>query len=162
MPEAPPESSELIAALERMPNRIAALIANLSDEAVRRRNADHHFSAVETVCHLRDLEVEGYTIRIERLLNEEQPVLANIDGGRLAAERDYNSQNIQEALAAFDQARAGNVSILRSLDPGQLTRGGTLEGVGSVTLERLVAMIEEHDAGHLDELSSLCATSQKS
>ena len=146
---------ELIATLARTADTIAAQIAGMSDADLRRRKDDYGFSVVETVCHLRDIEVEGYTVRIDRLLNEDQPSLPDIDGGRLAAERDYNSQNIAEALAAFAQARARNVLRLRDLAPEQVVRAGTLEGVGAVTLEELLLMMQEHDAGHTEDLSIL-------
>lgn len=147
---------ELIGALARTPDTIAAQIANISDEDSRSRKADYEFSVVENICHLRDLEVEGYTVRIGRILNEEQPFLPDIDGGRLAVERDYNKQNIQEALAAFAIARGSNVRELRNLVPEHLTRAGTLEGVGSVTLEKLLVMMQEHDQGHTEDLLILC------
>ena len=147
------ELSDLIDALARTPERlrvtITAQIANFSEEQLRKRRADDEFSAVETICHLRDIEVEGYTVRINRLLNEELPSLPDIDGARLAVERHYNSQNIQQALDAFRQARIQNVRILRGLAPEQLGRAGTLEGVGDVTLERLLLMMREHDEDHL-------------
>jgi hypothetical protein len=160
MPILPPETSELIAALARTPHLAGAQIAGLSDDAARQRKTDDYFSAIETICHLRDIEVEGYTVRIERILNEEQPVLPDIDGGRLAVEREYNRQSVQEALAAFAEARERNIGRLRSLEPEQLDRAGTLEGVGSVTLEKLLLLMQEHDASHLDELSSLSGSSQ--
>ena len=143
---------ELIDALAGTPGALAARISDLSDKALRLRKADDYFSPVETICHLRDLEVEGYTVRIERILNEEQPVLPDIDGGRLAVERDYNGQDIRLALAAFGDARARNVRTVRDLRPHQLSRSGTLHGVGSVTLDKLLAMMHEHDEGHLDDL----------
>src|SRR5258705_3662724 len=114
----PPETlaelpHELVDALARTPAAIAAQIADLSDQQARRRTPEDGFSAVENVCHLRDIEVEGYSVRIQRILNEDRPRLADIDGGRLAVERDYNGQSIQEALTAFAQARNSNVRLLR-------------------------------------------------
>ena len=143
---------ELIEALERTPAAIARCIADLSDEQARTRTPDDLFSAVENVCHLRDIEAEGYAVRIERILNEDGPMLPDIDGGRLAVERDYNNQNLRNALAAFAEARNRNVRRLRTLRPEQFARTGTLAGVGSVTLDRLLLLMQEHDEGHLEEL----------
>jgi hypothetical protein len=154
------ETSEIIDAIARTPRLVAEQIAGLSDHVARQRKTDDYFSALETICHLRDLEVEGYTVRIDRILDEELPVLPDIDGGRLAAERDYNRQSIQEALVAFAEARDRNVRTLRSLEPHHLTRAGTLQGVGSVTLEKLLLMMQEHDADHLVELSSISSALQ--
>ena len=37
------------------------------------------FTAIEQVCHVRDIEVEGYHVRIRRTLAERDPVLASVD-----------------------------------------------------------------------------------
>ena len=150
------ELQELIETLAQTPEAIANLVHDLSNDDLRWRNENGEFSAIENVCHLRDIEVEGYTVRINRIINQENPFLADIDGGRLAVERDYNSQNPDQALQAFASARADNVRTLRSLRPEQLGRAGTLEGVGSITLEKLLMLMCEHDDGHLDDLRIIC------
>ena len=40
---------------------------------------------LEHVCHLRDIEVEGYAPRLKRILSEDGPFLPDIDGRRLAS-----------------------------------------------------------------------------
>jgi len=149
-----PDVQNLFDLLEQTPEIIGRQVASLSDAEARRRKADASFSPVEDVCHLRDLEVEGYAVRINRILNEEQPVLEDFDGGRVAVERDYNSQDIREALQAFALARKQNLDRLRALPPEQLERGGALEGVGVVSLKRLLLLMSEHDEGHMQTLVS--------
>jgi hypothetical protein len=149
------ELHELIESLARTPETIATLVNDLPEAHLRRRSPDGRFSAVENVCHLRDIEVEGYTARINRILKEEQPFLPDIDGGRLAIERQYSSQNLSEALHAFALARKANVRALTDLDVEQLELSGTLAGLGAVTLERLLLMMREHDDGHIDDLREI-------
>ena len=144
----------LLDSLAQTPEIIAHQIATLSNDELRRKNSDDEFSAVENVCHLRDLEVEAYALRIDRILNEREPLLPDFDGGRVAVERDYNRQDIQGALEAFALARTKNVNILRELAPERLTREGVLEGVGRVSLKALLLMMREHDEGHLQTLLS--------
>src|SRR6266446_5840643 len=100
---------ELVNTLARTPETIAAHVAKLSDDEMRIRKAYDEFSILENVCHLRDLEVEGYAKRINLLLNEAQPLLPDFDGAQVAGERDYNRQNFQLALEAFALAREQNV-----------------------------------------------------
>jgi hypothetical protein len=149
------ELDEICTALAATPAAILNVISNLSEEQQRRHSPDGEFSCVENVCHLRDLEVEGYTARINRLLAEERPILPDIDGARLAIERDYNRQDIRQALEVFAVARAENLHSLRALRPEQLGRQGTLEGVGIVTLEEVLLMMRDHDLGHLEDLHRL-------
>src|SRR5688500_4295210 len=58
-------------------------------------------TAIEQVCHVRDIEIDGYHVRFRRTLNEPSPVLASIDTEALARERSYASSDAQAALASF-------------------------------------------------------------
>lgn len=140
--------------IQNTPATIATLIAGLPDAELRRSEADE-FSALETVCHLRDLEIEGYGPRLQRLLSETDPELPDFDGARVAAERNYNAQSLSEALQAFQSARETNVKRFDALTEEEWERSGTLQGVGRVTMADLVGMIAEHDRGHLEELRVL-------
>lgn len=137
------------------PSVLRQLVAGLVEPTVRQRPSPDEFSAVEQVCHLRDLEIEGYGDRIRRILVEETPRLDDFDGARVAAERAYNNEAIESALNAFSEARTANLAVLRSLTEKQKARTGELAGVGEVNIPRLLAMMREHDEGHLDELRSL-------
>jgi len=143
---------EVIEALARSPDEAASLLRDLSEHDMKARNSPDEFSALENICHLRDIEVEGYTVRVNKILTENDPVLTDIDGGRLAIDRAYNNQNIDEALEAFALARRQNIAVLLQVNEGQLMRSGFMTGVGEITLEKLLVMMRDHDEGHLEEL----------
>ena len=151
----PHEFEELLTVLAATPDRISRLIDGDSFEMVTHKPPDDQFSILESVCHLRDIEIEGYANRLNRILNENEPELPDIDGGKLAMERDYNRQDLKRALETFTEARKRNVERVRNIESEQLGRVGTLQGVGVVTLERLLEMMAEHDEGHLEELEVL-------
>ena len=46
-------------------------------------------TAIEQVCHVRDIEIDGYQTRFRRTLTEERPTLPSIDTEALARERSY-------------------------------------------------------------------------
>ena len=145
----------LLAFLNETPNKLANSIAGLSNAEVRFQNSPDEFSVLENICHLRDLELQGYTPRIRRILAESNPSLADFDGARVAAESSYNNEQPDFALQAFQTARRENVEVLRALTERQLKREGTLDGVGTITLRRLAEMMREHDEGHLEDLRVL-------
>ena len=153
------ELDELIESLEQTPVEVALLLDQISPNEQRIKNADE-FSALENICHLRDIEIEGYTKRILRILNEDMPSLGDIDGGRLALERDYNNQDASVALEVFTTARKRNIEQLRRVIPEQTAREGNLEGVGVISLAKLLEMMLEHDQGHVIELSVIQRRSQ--
>jgi hypothetical protein len=134
---------------------VRRLMEGLSESDTQWKPASGEFSVVENICHLRDIEVEGYTVRIRRILQEDQPLLEDLDGAKLAQERDYNNQEVFAALRAFGRAREGNVRTLRGLTSEQLMRTGTFEDAGTITLTRLLELMREHDDVHIAEMSDL-------
>ena len=149
------EFRDVVRFLEETPGRIRQLTTGMAEGELTWKPSANEFSAVEQVCHLRDLEREGYGARIEKLLTEPRPSLPDFDGGRIAGERDYNRQDFESACREFALARAGNLSVMKALSPEQLNRGGHLEGVGAITLGRLLLLMREHDQSHREELRAL-------
>lgn len=149
------EFQELVHSLEETPARVLALVSGMAEDAKRWKPTDEEFSATENVCHLRDLEQEGYALRIRKLMTESEPFLNDFDGARLAAERDYNNQSMKDALNVFARARLENVRAVKDLAPPELNRRGVFEGVGPVTLGQLLSMMREHDQSHIEELEAL-------
>lgn len=141
--------------LNKTPNELARLTDGLSVDEFRWKTSESEFSALENLCHLRDLELQGYTPRINRILKEGDPALADFDGARVAAESNYNDEQSELALQTFQTARRENVQTLKTLTAEQLERRGTLEGVGNITLKRLAEMMREHDEGHIEDLRVL-------
>jgi hypothetical protein len=113
------------------------------------------FTAIEQICHVRDIETDGYLVRFQRTLQETDPVLAAIDGEALARERRYAAANAVEVFVAIRAARAGTLSLLSSLRPEQLARSATFEGYGAVSLLSLVHYLCSHDQQHLAGLQWL-------
>jgi hypothetical protein len=147
--------STLLAFLEDTPGKLVTLISDLSDAELRWKHSSEEFSALENICHLRDLELQGYAPRIRRMLDETNPVLPDFDGARVAAESSYNDEAPGEALEAFRKTRQENVEKLRGLSSKQLAREGTLEGVGRITLKQLAEKMRGHDEAHLEDLHVL-------
>ena len=145
----------LLDSLARTPSEVSRLVNVVPQEHWRRRPTPEEFSVIENVCHLRDIEVDGYAQRINRILNEVDPTLADVDGARLAIERDYNRQELAPALEAFCKTRERNVALLRTLAASDFDRQASLEGVGEISLRKLVVMMNEHDEGHLEELGRI-------
>src|SRR5687767_11426580 len=121
----------LLASLGAMPDFVDEAFGGLSAADARVAGADG-FSPVEKCWHLADLEREGYAVRIARLLGEDEPVLPDFDGDRIARERNYQSLSLGEGLAAFRLARTANVAALRRVSDREWDRRGTQEGVGRI------------------------------
>src|SRR6266568_6440994 len=112
-------------------------------------------TAIEQVCHVRDIEVDGYHIRFHRTLSESNPTLASIDTEALAKERSYGTSSAEAAFVAFREARAKTVALLVSLTPEQFNRTAVFEGYGPLSLRSLVHYLCSHDQQHLAGLQWL-------
>jgi hypothetical protein len=112
-------------------------------------------TAIEQVCHVRDIEIEGYQIRFARTLHEANPILASLDTAALAQERSYGTANANAALTAFRAARAKTMTLLKNLRPEQFDRKAVFEDYGPVSLRSLVHYLCSHDQQHLAGLQWL-------
>jgi hypothetical protein len=147
----------LIDDLEEAPAFVLEALALLPEEAWGERLPGAEFSLREQACHLRDIELEGYLVRIHRIAAENAPLLVDLDGSRLARERDYASQDARLAATDFRALRAANVAKLRALPPTAWDRTGSFASDGSFTLRELLDMMLAHDREHCAEIGALCA-----
>jgi hypothetical protein len=124
------------------------------------RPAPGAFSLVEHACHLRDLEREGYLVRVRRMIAEEAPALEGFDGGAVAASRDYPSQDARRAAQEFAAARRELVGLVSALTPSDLARRATFCGE-PVTFADVLGMVVSHDAEHREEIERLLEKGSK-
>ena len=114
------------------------------------------FSPLGQICHVRDIEVDGYHVRLRRMLEERAPHLESLDGYQLARERAYENADAAEVLKAIAAARERTVAIIRSLSDEQLARSGHFEG-HALTVKGLLHLFCSHDQQHLAGLQWLLA-----
>jgi hypothetical protein len=146
---------ELIAGLRTMPDDLARLIRQVPSDRLRWKpevwdgSPGETFSALEHVCHVRDIERDGYQVRIRRLLHETGPSLVSLDGYEMARDRRYADASWTEAIEEFRTARAQTVATIRDLTDAQLARTGTFAEYGALTLRGLLHYLRSHDQQHV-------------
>jgi hypothetical protein len=146
--------AESIERLGAMPEFLLAAVESAGAERLRFKPSPDEFSLLEHACHLRDVEREGYLVRVRRMLSEPAPALEGFDGAAVAAARNYLAQDAHAAVQEFAAARGEAVGLIAALTPAQLGREGTFMGRG-VCLADILAMMVEHDRGHREEISRL-------
>ena len=115
-----------------------------------------HYPALEQLCHVRDIETDGYHVRFVRVLKEEHPYLPGVDGDRLKIERTYADADAREVLKTFRQAREETLEVLATVSQAQWDRTAEFENYGPTTLRGLVHYLCSHDQQHLAGLQWLC------
>ena len=148
-------SADTLAALESMPAQLARLYRQVPADRWDWRPTSWEacpgetFSAREHACHLRDIEIDGYQLRIRRTRDEQQPILEPLDGYLLAKERRYAEIDPMQALAAFAAARAATLATIKGLGEDQLQRRASFAEYGDVSLRGLIHILCSHDQQHL-------------
>ena len=155
-------NSATLSALGEFPDRLEAFYAGIPAEFKPWRPASWEgipsepFTAIEQICHVRDIEIDGYHRRFHRTLQESHPILPSLDGERLARERSYATADAAEVFATFRRARQETLALLAALTPQQLARSAVFEDAPA-TLRGLVHCLCSHDQQHLAGLQWLLA-----
>jgi len=103
----------------------------------------------ETLCHLRDIEVEGYQRRFARTRAEQDPELPSLDGYALVQERAYAGTDPRAACEAFRAARLETLGVIRGFSEVELARPARFNDYGPTNLAGLVHYLASHDRQHL-------------
>ena len=143
----------LFTQLAAMPAFLQESFGALAAQEARRRGTSDTFAPVEQCWHLADLEREGFAVRIQRLLSETAPLLADFDGARVAEEGQYLERSLADGLEAFRAARLATLEQLGGIAPHDWSRTGTQQGAGTVALRDIPKMMAAHDAGHRREIT---------
>lgn len=112
------------------------------------------FSLTEHICHMRDLDKEGFGLRLDRLLTETMPVLEDFDGTAIANQRHYQQQDLQAALADFIDYRQELIQRFAAVPEQDRARQGIKDG-NRLNIHDLLDAIHQHDNTHLMELEEL-------
>jgi DNA-binding transcriptional ArsR family regulator len=115
---------------------------------------DGRFSIAEHLQHLADIEELGWAPRFERLLAETRPRLPNVDGDRLAAQRDYAHSPWRGAARRFARQRSRTLRALARYDESTLAKPARFADRAATAGDVLAAMVA-HDREHRAEMASL-------
>ena len=154
---------ETLQSLAEFPDALEKLFARVPSAKLHTRPKTwdgvpgEQFSALEMICHLRDIEIDGYQNRFRRTAAEENPLLVSLDGYALASARHYAKEDARKVFAEFRAARERTLQQIRSLPPQSLHRLANFEGHGPVTLCGLIELLCSHDQQHLACLHWLIA-----
>lgn len=154
---------QILAELASTPDEIAGLIAQVPADRLGWSPPTwdgipgERFTALGQLCHLRDIEIDGYHVRFGRILREDRPDLVSIDSYQLAREKTYQADDAEAAIASFRKARRQTVAMLSVTRDSDWDRRATFAEYGEVTLRGLAHILRSHDLQHLACLHWLMA-----
>ena len=147
---------KIIKRVKTLPDRIAAEIEGLSEEALRWRPADGAWSLKEVCGHLRD-DSEVWWRRLSMMVKEAYPVLPSYDQEALVREHAYQDADIAAVLGDFKRFRLDMVENLSTLTRDSWERTGQHPDWGRLTIGQGMEMMIRHTEGHLEQVRELRA-----
>jgi FMN phosphatase YigB (HAD superfamily) len=151
-PEAAKRPSSVLARLHGQLGVLLTLLGDLAPEGWSRRPAPGAWSLTEIICHLRDMDHEVHTPRLDLVLSTEFPFLPAIDINPWAEERHYAAQSGPEALAALAERRVRLLQRLESLTPLSWERRARHALLGPTTLAEVALIAADHELLHLADI----------
>src|SRR5690606_35782625 len=97
------------------------------------RDGGSGWTALEVICHLRDLETL-YFERARLTVEQERPALPNVDPDALAADRRYNEQDVETVLREWAEIRTAFAAFVRERGADDWERVGIHPRRGPLTL----------------------------
>ena len=143
-----------IESIASMPAFVEAALHEAGEENFLARPSGDEFSLVEHACHLRDLEREGYLVRVRRILAESVPELSGFDGQAVAEARNYRAEDAHAAAQDFAAARRELLALLVPLSADDFRREAVFSD-RRITLAELVTLIDAHDGEHRQEIERI-------
>ena len=125
-------------------------LAGATAAELDRRPADNEWSAREVAHHLADSETMS-TIRLRRLLAEDDPLMQAYDEAEFARRLHYD-RPIDLSLAVFAAVRASNTELLGTLTQAEWARSGTHSDDGPYSVERWLQIYADHGHDHADQI----------
>jgi FMN phosphatase YigB (HAD superfamily) len=119
------------------------------------RPAADEWSLTEILCHFRDVEREVSLPRLNTMLNHDNPFIESVEADEWAAQRDYWSQDGEQALLDFVDARLEALAILDKLPSDAWARGATHSIFGPITIQELFRINARHDRLHVRQTKTI-------
>ena len=134
---------------------IAALVADVDEEAAHWRPAADAWNMVEVLGHLDDEERVDFRTRLDLTLHQPEADWPPIDPQGWVTAHDYNSRALADALADFLAERERSLVWLRGLGEVNLASAHHHPRFGSMAAGEMLAAWLAHDLLHIRQLNEI-------
>ena len=144
-------------ALSATPGIITRFCKGIPEHIADQNQGPDYFTLREVLAHLADWE-PIWLERIQRIVQEDSPVLPNIDEGEMAELNGYTTTPVEVSLEKFATGRAALTAYLASLPNDAFERSGIRPEVGTITVKDIATLVLAHDTYHIAQLAQYTDT----
>jgi hypothetical protein len=148
------EPREVAALLRSLGSAIVAEVEALPDEVAGWHPAPGEWCARECLGHTLEAERRGFNGRIRQILTQPEPRLAGWDQRAVQRERHDCDRPTRDLALEFQRMRADSVALVEGLGVSDLSRAGTHEIVGRVTVRDVMHEWLHHDRNHFRQIQA--------
>lgn len=150
------ERDQYLGIVRSTPDRLKEALSGVPKKLLTWRPAPGKWSIHEIVCHMRDAERDGYLYRYRKILAEDNPVFPDVDGDKLALERQYGRLSLREVVRDWRAARKEVLAVLKKIKGEQWQRIGAHESLGPMSLEIILKrQALGNDEAHLGQIENI-------
>ena len=146
-------------ALSATPGIITRFCYGVPDAIADQDQGPDYFTLREVLAHLADWE-PIWLERIQRIVQEDVPVLPNIDEGKMAELNGYKTTPVDVSLDNFTNGRAALVEYLQSLPDDAFARQGIRPEIGNISVKDIATIVLAHETYHIAQLAKYTAPAE--
>jgi hypothetical protein len=147
------QRKQLIDAIAEAPAALRAAVKGLSPEQIETPYRDGGWTVRQVVHHVPESHMNAY-IRFKLALTEDEPTIKPYMEDRWAKTRDFEAP-LEVSLALLDSLHDRWVRLLRSLRPEDWKRTFHHPELGTVSLEKNLALYAWHGRHHVAHVTEL-------
>jgi hypothetical protein len=136
------------------PATLRGLLSGLP-EAITSAPADEGWSVHDVVVHLTSLDPFSMVGRVRAILDEDDPVVLDLDEQEVLERSGLQSKPLAEVLDQMSRTRGDALVWLRELTPAQLARTGRHSAAGPLRASDIIHHKAWHDLLHVRQICTM-------
>ncbi len=148
------DRNRYIVEIDQAPRRLRAAVAGLTDAQLDTPYRPGGWTVRQVVHHVPDSHMNSY-VRFRLALTEDAPTIKPYDESRWAELSDARTAPIEISLALLESLHARWVLLLRNLKPSDFAQEFRHPELGTVSLDRNLALYAWHGRHHVAHITSL-------
>jgi uncharacterized damage-inducible protein DinB len=148
------QKAQFLDDIEQTPSRMRSAVRGLSEKQLDTPYRDGGWTVRQVVHHVPDSHLNSY-VRFKLALTEEEPTIRTYMEDRWAELPEAKSAPIELSLSLLESLHKRWNLMLRAMEPGQWKRTFRHPDLGTMSLEKTLALYAWHGKHHVAHITGL-------